>query len=900
MATALSKHLYLIADIGGYGISQVASGLAPVCLLTVLAVLLPSQTLGEFVLLQSMMTILSPVMLMGANSRLARIALDGDVAAIRQCLANCIFIASVSTIVLLLAALCVVASTTMLRPHQMQYAFLVPLICFLNTFPILALDIWQMQRRSHWHSLLRLSQSLLVVVCGIAGTYTSREISGTLHGLTIAAGTIGLISLCAMLKMGLLGSSPNLASLRSDLSFGMPVLSYIIATYAVLYADRFLIARFCGLSATGAYGIATQLASAVNMVVTPICTAAPPWIHSLMRSGPTGRKTLARLTIAYGGVVCVVALAARIVVPYVLAVMRQEQESVILNHVSWLIPAVAFASAIRFFSIYLHLSHRTGVLGAASLSSAAVTVPLNLLLIPIVGPVGASQASFCTQAIGALCMIQLARILAKAPTLPQYETATDQIAIGGRDVHCDRVYREVPGTCFQLPLHAFVCTALARQTIRGRQLQRVYINSLFQFSLTAKNITSLIVLIDSQRIQVADIPSVKLRAVVEAIRDSWRHGAEIPSSTSLSQYLPPRLLDTVTVQHLLKKALIHWAFRARRKAIGQGWPKSIVRAWVEISEDIHREQFESSTILIFPSAAWRRQLRFIRSCYARFKHVTVWGVPYSIRSIGKVFLSGRRRDRALLLLEIQAHRKLAAELLAIQPVSIRTSDEFIPGALVLFRGLSRLGIRGINAAHGVGIYGPYVNHTDFECFTQQQLNFYSQFNASTSLTLSPIAPVGIDKSLRTIPYTAPLPLAVVYIHQFAPVSDCPYETNLQDRILNQLASLSAAEDPTVLIKLHPSVTRSEHNRLQRTYPIHFVQDLRSLENRQILFINMCSTAYYTFAHFGKTLFVCDDLHDPRVLFGNEIDLVHVDSLADQLRKYPPQPTIHSLPARIVA
>lgn len=228
---------------------------------------------------------------------------------------------------------------------------------------------------------------VVVVPLGAVGSLT-----GQLAGAVVAAGAAAVI---------LWRQRPW--TLRWDLgrealAFGLPLLPHSMAGWVLNVSDRWLLGLLLGVAAVdaigfiGVYSLGYQLGYAVGLVAISFNAAWLPFLYRLGRSERASAVLRESTTLAVAGFA---ALAAA------LAILAPEL-------VAWLAPpawsqaadvaaVVAMASALNAAGLMvasgIYLDRRTRLVPVLTMAAAAANVGANVILIPLLGIMGAAWAT---------------------------------------------------------------------------------------------------------------------------------------------------------------------------------------------------------------------------------------------------------------------------------------------------------------------------------------------------------------------------------------------------------------------------------------------------------------------------------------------------------------------------
>jgi O-antigen/teichoic acid export membrane protein len=260
---------------------------------------------------------------------------------------------------------------------------------------------------------------VLIVVFGLGA-------AGVLTGQLIAGIAIFVVTIVTVTRLG--HWSFNRTQLREALQLGLPLLPHGISAWALRLADRWLIALLIGLPAiearsqVGIYAVGYQLGFIVSIVVTSFNAAWSPYFFRIGHR-PAGPAFYTEMTTLVIGGLLVLAVGVSVTAPEIVAIIARPGYEAAAD----VLPVIAFASVFQglyvMFVTVIFLTKRTGRLAVITFASAALNLALNLVLIPILGIMGAAWATLGSYAFFAATTYAFAR--------RQYPMRVDWIRLTG-------------------------------------------------------------------------------------------------------------------------------------------------------------------------------------------------------------------------------------------------------------------------------------------------------------------------------------------------------------------------------------------------------------------------------------------------------------------------------------
>jgi O-antigen/teichoic acid export membrane protein len=186
------------------------------------------------------------------------------------------------------------------------------------------------------------------------------------------------------------------------LQFGLPLIPHAIAGWVLNLSDRWVIGLTIGLAAAaaqrqiGIYSLGYQLGQVVAIVAISLNTAWVPFFYA-RGSGEQGPALLREMTTLFVGGLAILTVLVGVLAPEVVAVLAPRSWGSGASTAAVVTPLVAVACLIQGFYFMavspIFLQRRTAILPIFTLAAGALNVGLNILLIPILGVVGAGWST---------------------------------------------------------------------------------------------------------------------------------------------------------------------------------------------------------------------------------------------------------------------------------------------------------------------------------------------------------------------------------------------------------------------------------------------------------------------------------------------------------------------------
>jgi O-antigen/teichoic acid export membrane protein len=230
---------------------------------------------------------------------------------------------------------------------------------------------------------------VLTVLLGTPTAYMTGLAAGT------AAACAAAFAVTGSIRHGL----PRRPVLKRGLSLGLPMLPHSLSVYLLASADRVAIAGILGLGAVGRYQVAYTVGAVGVSLITALNQA---WLPVLLGAPDEERAEIIAATSRVVHKLCVVvASGLALAAPVALAVAAPasyDRPSLVPVSAVVSFSILPYATSSTFFNA-LFVAGRTRIMLVAAPLAVVANIVLNLVLLRVVGLVGASYATVGAYAV---------------------------------------------------------------------------------------------------------------------------------------------------------------------------------------------------------------------------------------------------------------------------------------------------------------------------------------------------------------------------------------------------------------------------------------------------------------------------------------------------------------------
>ncbi|NVO03011.1 MAG: oligosaccharide flippase family protein [Bacteroidetes bacterium] len=281
----------------------------------------------------------------------------------------------------------------------MHWLLIVPLLCLMQTVNFVVLILYQSMKKPLSYgkfqvslTLLNFALSLLLIIVFNLG-WEGRQIG--IFGSFFVFSIIGLFSLY---RMGYLTTHISKKYINEILVFGLPLIPHTIAGPVIQMFDRLFIKNYVNLGATGIYTTAFQLASVITMIAVAFNqTWTPHLFEQLSAITEVKKKKLVKQSYIFILICLLLVLGLFIVTPLIFNLGFINHKFVEAQQ--YILPislGAAFGGMYFMVANYIFYEKKTYILAWVTFANAALSICLNIYLVPKYGSMGAAYTFLIT------------------------------------------------------------------------------------------------------------------------------------------------------------------------------------------------------------------------------------------------------------------------------------------------------------------------------------------------------------------------------------------------------------------------------------------------------------------------------------------------------------------------
>ena len=388
-------------DVGLAGIAQLVSSLKGLILLPILTKTLGAESYGIWALILATVSLLMPLALLQLGFAMTRfLAAEKDKAKISKGFSS-IFAASSFTAFVLSFLIFILAEPLAVAvfggADAASFVKLAAFLVLLMTLDQVIIEYFVAFRQMERYAVFRILQTIGEIALIGYLVLSGYGLFGAIVSLLVVKAIVfaaGFLVVGREVRI----SKPSVAVIKSYLAFSLPLLPTMLCIWIVNLSDRYVIGYFMNIEAVGIYSAAYGLGSLVALFFAPISTVLLPTITNLYENDKIQElKTHLKYSLKFYLMFAIPSLFGLSILSK--SLLRTLTTSEFVS--GYLIVSIVALAIILFncSSVSMNvvvLHKKTKLVGTIYAISASINMAMNIILVPIIGILGAAIATLMT------------------------------------------------------------------------------------------------------------------------------------------------------------------------------------------------------------------------------------------------------------------------------------------------------------------------------------------------------------------------------------------------------------------------------------------------------------------------------------------------------------------------
>lgn len=290
------------------------------------------------------------------------------------------------------------------------------LCAVFDSFSMLLMSLLRITRETWIYGLLEITRTCINMGLSILLLiYWNSSWQGRVYAVFITSTIFVIISLLILFKKKYIAFSFSLKAIMEHFSFGFPLLFHGLGALAVAFANRFFLNHYVGLSATGLFSLAFQLASIIDVLAISLNTAILPQLFEKLSHEDIDKHKMVKLLYC----IFIFYLVSAFLVSTLGSAMLSSFFPRAYAGCERFIPLISFGLAFQgmyyLVANFISFSKKTKYLGISTGIVSLISVALNFYFIKKHGALGAAIATFISYLIMFLMTWRLSQFCYEMP-----------------------------------------------------------------------------------------------------------------------------------------------------------------------------------------------------------------------------------------------------------------------------------------------------------------------------------------------------------------------------------------------------------------------------------------------------------------------------------------------------
>ncbi|MBB3909995.1 lipopolysaccharide biosynthesis protein [Sphingomonas desiccabilis] len=259
------------------------------------------------------------------------------------------------------------------------------------------------QKRAFRFVFVRLAQLVLQALIGVSLIlWAGWGAEGPLTGYVVSSFLVVTTVSIGFLRDIPRGTPFSWSDVRRNLSYGLLTVPQKIGNWFNNLSDRVILARFLSLDNIAIYQLGYSGGQLVSFVTTSLNNSYVPHYYEMKRDGANAR-TIVAIDCAIISIIGILSLAGALLAPEMIAILAPPSFAASTAVMPIIVGAYYMNAVYTQFLKEFFYAKRTGLASTVVTIPALLTVPMNLLAIPVLGYMGAAlvtMVSFTLMVIG--------------------------------------------------------------------------------------------------------------------------------------------------------------------------------------------------------------------------------------------------------------------------------------------------------------------------------------------------------------------------------------------------------------------------------------------------------------------------------------------------------------------
>lgn len=396
-----------VRNTGIYTLFRIVDRAIPFLILPIISRQLSKESLGTYLLFMAVYNLMVPLVSVNIDASISvnYFQLEKKNFGVYFTSAIFLYLVVAIAILLIISISNTVLSTLLELPGSVLILSVV--IIIFRQLNVLRLVLWQIQKKASFYGVFQIHLTLLKTLLGLSLVFLGFDWLGLLYGLLLGNLLLSIYSLTTFWREGLF-KYVSIAYAKDALRIGSPLILHKFGAWSANTANRIIISKIKGKSATASFGIASTFNAGITIIQDAFNKAFVPFLFEELSQENPNRSKIVKITYYYYIFINLVALLIAMMGYWGIGLIFGDIYAESREYIFPLVYAGSFNGMYKLQVNFLFYTKNTQDIFKITLLTGIMNLIISYFLVKKVGIAGAAWAMLLTQMITYLLVFYIA------------------------------------------------------------------------------------------------------------------------------------------------------------------------------------------------------------------------------------------------------------------------------------------------------------------------------------------------------------------------------------------------------------------------------------------------------------------------------------------------------------
>lgn len=386
----------LLFSIGTYTLVNVINQAIPFLLLPLLTHYLTTKDYGILTNLQSMLTLIVPLIGINLPSAITRQYVKPEVN-LKNYLVSSLRAIFVSFVLITLASSVFAEFLSEKTYIPVEIIYFLSFYALFDTLIESLLSLLRMEDKPTYYGALRIARTLLDIGLSLSLILVYKyDWFGRFLGIYTACIFLGIYALIYFYKKEFFKGKYTKTDRSHFLKFGLTLIPHSMSGVVIMYSDKIIITEMIGIEENGIYSVAFTIGMVISLIQNSFNQAWVPWLFKKLQKGVfEDKRKLVKITYLYMVGILGLVLILWLLAPIVYMFLGKDFSGG-LSFVAIIGLGFAFNGMYKMMVNYIFFAEKNHIISFIAIFITALNIVLNIIFIKAFGLIGSAYATTLT------------------------------------------------------------------------------------------------------------------------------------------------------------------------------------------------------------------------------------------------------------------------------------------------------------------------------------------------------------------------------------------------------------------------------------------------------------------------------------------------------------------------